>query len=139
MGLATRNFSAERLATAGYILGVTEMKAPYLITKKEWETLKESLRPCNAQSNFTKNSSSEMTSKLEKVQFLNYGVGDNFRALLAKVKNYEVTLHSEEEREELIAGLATVTTHEMVVKKALQEGKLVPPEVLADYPDLQGI
>ena len=115
------------------------MKAPYLITKKEWETLKESLRPCNAQSNFTKNSSSEKTSKLEKVQFLNYGVGDNFRALLAKVKNYEVTLHSEEEREELIAGLATVTTHEMVVKKALQEGKLVPPEVLADYPDLQGI
>lgn len=115
------------------------MKAPYLMTKKEWETLKESLRPCNAQSNLTKNSSSEMISKLGKVQFLNYGVGAEARALLKKVQKYKVTLHSEEERAELIEALAVVPTHEMVVKKALQEGKVIPTEVLADYPHLQRI
>ena len=112
------------------------MKDPYLMARKEWETLKESLHPCSTQNNFTRSTSSEMVSKLRKVQFLNYGVGDDARALLKKVKAYEVTLHSEEERADLIEKLNTVTTHLMVIQKALQEGKTIPVEVLADYPHL---
>lgn len=100
------------------------IKQPWQMTAKEWTQEKEKLRP-NAQGTGgggfqtnigkSKRGAENAAQKMQEgFAFLNYGIKD---------KNIE--------------GLQLPPSHEDVIQKALLEGKPVPAEVLAEYPDLQ--
>lgn len=113
----------------------TGVKEPWQMTAKEWATERDAVRPNVAQSRFTKASSGEAIGNHERLQHLLYGVTDEARQRLNDAKDGKVKL-SRDEVDELMDRINTPVHHADVIAKAVAEGKPVPPEVLADYPDL---
>lgn len=110
-------------------------KEPWMMTRAEWDKAKDDNRPNVVQSNFTKASGSQAVAQIKRLEYLLYNVGDSDKALVKALQDGSKTI-TEKERIELIERLDYPITHERVIKKALSEGKPVPQEVLADYPEL---
>ncbi len=111
-------------------------KQPWEMTQKEWNYEREEIKPNVAQSNYTRNSKSEAITSMERLFFLLYGVNDKIREKLQSAIEGKIEM-SPEEAEEIQEIINTPVTHKRVIQKALAENKPVPPEVLADYPDLK--
>ncbi len=112
------------------------VKEPWQMRAAEWMAVREEVRPCYAQSKFTRNSASQAIAQHEKLVWLVYGVTDAAKDRLNAARRGEVALTSDE-LEILRDRINTPVFHKDVVMKALSEGKPVPAEVLSDYPDLQ--
>lgn len=52
------------------------MKEPYLMTREEWYAEKEKTAIRHGQCNYTKNSKNEEVLRIERLQFLLFGVGE---------------------------------------------------------------
>lgn len=112
-------------------------KQPYELTKKDWESKKEDSKSNYVQSNYTRNSKSEAVRKFNQLQWLNYGAHDELSQKLKAAMDGDIEM-TPEEADDIQFELSKPVTHYDVIKKALKEGKKVPPEVLEDYPDLKG-
>jgi len=110
-------------------------KEPWQMTAKEWNSAVESTRPEVAQSRPTKNDKSTAVSNGIKGEVLRYGVAENAAERLRAAQRGEIDL-TPEETDKLLERVNARVTHKDVIEKALAEGKPVPAEVLADYPDL---
>lgn len=110
-------------------------KEPWQMTRSEWAAERERVTPDTAQSRWTRGSASQAIAKMERLLWLLYGIGDKERAILKQAQKGEIVLSSEEV-DDLMERINTNDPHRFVIEKALAEGKPVPPEVLADYPDL---
>lgn len=110
-------------------------KEPWEMTAKEWDNERENLAGKNRQENFTRKSGSEEVARLNNLKNLLYGVTDEASSKMKQAAKEEITLTPEEVKR-YDERLNTPVTHRDVVEKALSEGKQVPENVLADYPDL---
>ena len=110
-------------------------KEPWQMSRKEWDAAREAVRPNVAQSRFTNASASEAVGNHERLQNLLYGVTDSARQRLRDAQDGKVKL-SRDEVDDLMDRINMPVHHADVVAKAVAEGKPVPAEVLAEYPEL---
>lgn len=107
-------------------------KAPWEMTKKEWDRERDAVRPNTAQSKFTNASKSEAVSSHQRLTELLYGVSNQASEKLRAAMDGEITL-TPRELEDITDRLNTPVRHRDVVEKALSEGKPVPGDVLREY------
>lgn len=110
-------------------------KQPWQMTRKEWDAAREKVRPEVVQSDVTKASSSRAVANIKALEHLLYGVTDTASEKLRAAAKGDISL-TPDEVEALTDRLERKVSHRDVVEKALAEGKPVPKNVLADYPDL---
>ena len=115
-------------------------KEPWEMTAKEWESARENAKPNTAQSRPSKNDASTAARRMSDVERLTYDVR---KADQAAIKEYAAAIKqgrkpsiSDAEARDIIDRINTPVFHRDVIEKALKDGKPVPAEVLADYPDL---
>lgn len=108
---------------------------PWQMTREEWTHSHEATKPDNLQTDYSRRSKSEAVAKFNEGERLRYGVVKYASERVEAAIRGEIEL-SREETEVLMDRINTLVSHKDVVEKALSEGKPVPPEVLADYPDL---
>lgn len=113
----------------------TEVLLPWQLVKKNWEQELASSRAGTGIGGFTRGGGNELAAKMARAEFLRYGVSDWARDKLAAAQSGSIKL-SPEDLAAITDRLETSVSHRDVVDKALGEGKRVPQEVLADYPDL---
>ncbi len=111
-------------------------KEPWEMTKGEWDKERAKVRPETFGSAPHKASISREVAQMKRLEELLYGVSDEASAKMKAAIRGEIKL-TPEEVEQYQERINTPIFHKDVVAKALSEGKSVPPEVLADYPDLQ--
>ena len=111
-------------------------KQPWQMTQAEWDKTREDIKPNIAQSNFTKSSGSKAVARIKELTNLTYGVNNAAKEKISLAQRGDIKL-TQEEADNLLEQLNTPVSHKQVIEKALSEGKPVPPEVLADYPELQ--
>lgn len=110
-------------------------REPWQLSLKEWSREREAIRPNVAQSRLTRKSKSEAVRNGERLEYLTYGVTKAASQRLKEASEVKVTL-PKDEVDSLLERVNTPVSHRDVIEKALAEGKPVPPEVLADYPDI---
>ena len=110
-------------------------KQPWEMTRSEWDAEREAIRPNTAQSRFTRASASQATSNAKRLETLLYGVNDAAKAEIAAAQD-EGKKIAPDRLAALMDQINTPVGHRRVIEKALAEGKPVPGDVLADYPDL---
>ena len=111
-------------------------KQPWEMTKEEWVDEREKVKSETFGSAPGKASISKEVGKISRVEELLYGVNESAKQKIKDAVAGKIKL-SEKEAAELQDQLDTPVTHRRVIEKALSEGKPVPKEVLADYPNLQ--
>lgn len=111
------------------------VKQPWQMTLQEWDTAVNTERNGGSIGGFTRNAGSQMAARFERMEELRYGVIQWARDKLVAAQKGEIQI-TKEELDEITDRLDTPVTHRDVVNKALVEGKSVPKNVLADYPDL---
>lgn len=82
---------------------------PWQMTRKEWYDAKNNDRAETFGSSGKRNGAAETAARIERKARLNYGVAENGEPV----------------------------DHRQVIEKAIADGKQIPDEVLADYPDLK--
>lgn len=113
-------------------------KAPWEMTGKEWVDERAKASPDSVQSNFTRASGSQAVAQLSRMQELTYGAKDKASQKMKAAQAGEIQL-TKDELWDLDWELNSKTTHEDVVRKAFEEGKPIPKEVLAEYPDIDEV
>lgn len=99
---------------------------PWQMTKEQWEQERQSL------------SLLKPAERAQKLLYLNYGVTDLASEQLASAQRGDITL-TQEELDGFLQRVNQPVTHYDVIEKAIEEGKKIAKEVLADYPDLGAI
>lgn len=112
-----------------------QTKQPWEMTKAEWDKERAAIRPETFGSSPAKASVAGEVGRSAALKRLLYGVHDEASAKLNAATKGKLDL-SPDDVEELQSTLNTPTQHRHVIEKALSEGKPVPENVLADYPDL---
>jgi hypothetical protein len=74
--------------------GVLEVMHPWELSREQWNTERERLRPCFAQSNLTKSSGSEATARHNRLMWLLGGVRDVVKDELRRAQRGELKLSS---------------------------------------------
>lgn len=110
-------------------------KQPWQLTRLEWSNARDEVRVSGVPEHITRRSGSEMVRRMEKLEWLLFGVRNHIRERLHAAQDGEITL-KEGEADELLELINTPVDHRDVIEKALREGCPVPSAVLADYPDL---
>lgn len=114
-------------------------KEPWEMTKTEWTNTRNKLRP-SFHGGADPRSPNGKAANIDEINRLGYGIRDDvglkLKEALDRVKNGQDSGLTPNEYDLLQEQLDTPIRHEEVIKKALSEGKPVPAEVLADYPDL---
>jgi conjugative element/phage-associated large polyvalent protein/ADP-ribosyltransferase-like protein len=113
----------------------SSQKEPWQMAGSEWRRANDLLMADNAQSILTKASGSQAVYRHKERERLRYGVSDDASKKMKAAQRGEIKL-SAEELETLTDRLETRVNHKDVIEKALKEGKSIPAEVLAEYPDL---
>ena len=113
---------------------------PWQMTKKVWGLEREACRANVVQSNFTRSSGAEAQRRMERLEFLMFGVHDEARAIVNEradaIKAGRPSIYIVEQAREAYDSLQQWVTHRMVVERALSLGLPVPPTSLVEYPDL---
>lgn len=110
-------------------------KQPWQMTRAEWRAAREEVRVSGVPERVTRGSGSDMVWRIERLEWLIFGVRDHIRARLNAAQKGEVKLN-DGEAEDLLELINTPVDHRDVIEKALREGCPVPSGVLAEYPDL---
>lgn len=108
---------------------------PWQMVKSVWESDLAASRAGTGIGTFTRAGGNEIAAKLQRAEFLRFGVSDWAGEKLAAAQRGDIKV-SPEELAQITERLETPVSHRDVVDKALAEGLRVPLEVLADYPDL---
>lgn len=53
-----------------------DLKKPYLMTREEWNLEKEKTKIRHGQTNFTRNSKNEEATRISRLEFLLFGIGE---------------------------------------------------------------
>ncbi|GAB0154621.1 DEAD/DEAH box helicase [Marinobacterium sp. BA1] len=117
-------------------MGMPMEKQPWEMTRKEWESEREKVRPNTGQTRFTKHSANEAVRNHERLMFLTFSVTEFASDQIRKAANGDITL-SPEELETLDERIKTPVHHRDVIEKALAEGLPVPQHIQDEYPDLR--
>jgi len=104
---------------------------PWEMTNEEWDRARAATR---GGAGGTMNAS-VAAARLERMQFLTFGVRDADKRTLELARDSKIQL-SREALEEVMSRMGRSVSHQEVVEKAIAEGHPVPPSVLADYPEL---
>jgi predicted RNA methylase len=123
------------MTTPEPVIVPSPVKQPWQMTLQEWDTAVNTERNGGSIGGFTRNAGSQMAARFEQLEVLRYGVIQWAREKFAAAQKGDIKI-TKEELDEITERLDTPVTHRDVVNKALLEGKNVPKEVLADYPDL---
>ena len=113
-----------------------EVKEPWQMTLDEWDKERAKIRPETFGDSPAKASISKETKRIKRLEYLLYGVTDEATNKMKKAIKGEITL-TPDEVNVLQERIDAPVFHQDVIEKALSEGKPVPAEVLADYPNLQ--
>jgi hypothetical protein len=108
---------------------------PWKMTLQDWNREISVNLAGSAISDTKRNSSSVVVSQIKRLEYLTYGVTDWAGEKLGAAQRGVVKLTTDE-LTEITDRLERPVTHRDVIDKALTEGKPVPQEVFADYPDL---
>lgn len=111
-----------------------QQKEPWQMTRREWEAARESVRPNVVQSDFTRASASGAVANARGLERLLYGVTSEASEKLKAAQRGDITL-SPEDLDAITERLQMPVSHEDVVRKAVADGKAVPDDVLAEYPE----
>ena len=98
---------------------------PWQMTREQWNAERMRLRPCFAQSNFTKGSASEACARADRLAWLLFGVRDDDRAALNDLGL------SSAERLEAFDRLQTPVSYDDVIARAARIGLLSTAEAEA--------
>jgi hypothetical protein len=104
-----KNGASEPVAKAAEQSPAVDAKEPWQMTRKEWYDAKNNDRAETFGSSGKRNGAAETAARIERKARLNYGVAENGEPV----------------------------DHRQVIEKAIADGKQIPDEVLADYPDLK--
>lgn len=108
------------------------MKEPWEMTAQEWDAARERIRPCVAQSRFTKASGAQAVANIKELERLCYGVKSDARRTMLDAQRGELVL-SASELESVHRALNTAVTHRDVIERALSLNQPVPAQVLAEH------
>jgi len=111
-------------------------KEPFEMTAKEWREARQAVRPENVQTDLTKASAAQAEARITELERLLFGVRDADIARLNAARNGEIKLTAKEAAE-IQERIDTPILHRDIIEKAISEGKKIPAEVLAEYPDLK--
>ena len=113
---------------------------PWQMTRKQWDAEREACRANIVQSNFTRASGSQAVARMERLEFLMFGVNDEAKAIVNEradaIKAGRPSIYTTDQAREAYDSLQQWVTHKSVVLHALSLGLPVPPEALEAYPDL---
>lgn len=90
---------------------------PWQLTRDEWNAERERLRPCVAQSNFTKGSASEAVARHQRLEWLLYNVRADASRRLKAAANGEIEI-APDEAAELLDQLETPVSYDDVIARA---------------------
>ena len=113
---------------------VATLSHPWQMTLKDWSSAWTNAKTSTLGS-FTRNSGSQAAAQAKRLDWLKFDVSGRATERMLQAQSGLVQLTGSE-LEKVSERLQTPVSHRDVIDKALAEGKPVPAEVLADYPDL---
>jgi len=113
----------------------TASKQPWEMTRAEWNSVRNALRPDFVQSRFTRASGAEAVARAGALERHTFGVRDADRERHLAAQRGEISI-PRDEHIEMLERLKTEVVHREVVEKALRDKRPVPIHVVAEYEDL---